>query len=104
MKKVVLLAAIVMATQAGFSQGLLKRLHFGLKGGANYSNFTHTSFDTEGLTGHHGGLIVNLKLTGNLSIQEEFLYSTQGARIKSGFSLSDPELKLSYMSVPIMLK
>lgn len=104
MKKVVLLVAIVITTQAGFSQGLLKRLHFGLKGGANYSNFTNASFDTEGLTGYHGGLIVNLKLTGSLSIQEEFLYSTQGAKIKSGISLTDPDLKLSYMSVPIMLK
>jgi hypothetical protein len=104
MKKVVLLAAIVMTAQAGFSQGLLKRLSFGIKAGANYSNFTNASFETEGLTGYHGGLIVNLRLTGKLSIQEEFLYSTQGAKVKSGFSVSDNDLKLSYMSVPILLK
>lgn len=104
MKKVVLLAAIVMTAQAGFSQGLLKRLSFGIKAGANYSNFTNASFETEGLTGYHGGLIVNLRLTGKLSIQEEFLYSTQGAKVKSGFSVTDNDLKLSYMSVPIMLK
>lgn len=104
MKKVVLLAVIVITIQAGFSQGLLKRLRFGIKGGANYSNFTNASFDTEGLIGYHVGLIVNLKLTGKLSIQEEFLFSTQGAKVKSGFTVSDPELKLSYMSVPILLK
>lgn len=104
MKKVVLLAVIVITTQATFSQSLLKRLRFGIKGGANYSNFTNTSFDTEGLLGYHGGLIVNLKLTGKLSIQEEFLFSTQGAKVKNGFTVKDNDLKLSYLSVPILLK
>jgi hypothetical protein len=104
MKKVILLVAIVMTAHAGFSQPLLKRIHVGLKAGANYSNFTDASFDTEGLTGFHGGLVVNFKLTQKWSIQEEFLYSTQGARVKSGFSLTDQDLKLSYMSIPILVK
>lgn len=104
MKKVFLLAAIIVTAQAGFSQGLLKRFHFGLKGGANYSNFTDASFDTEGLPGYHGGLIVNFQLTNSWSIQQEFLYSTQGAKIKSGFSFDDQDLKLSYFSVPILVK
>lgn len=104
MKKVILLAAILITAQAGFSQSIWKRFHVGIKGGANYSNFTNASFDTEGLTGYHGGLIVNFALTDKLSIQEEFLYSTQGAKVKSGFSLKDPDLKLSYLSVPLVLK
>lgn len=104
MKKVILLTAIVMTAYAGFGQRLLKRFHFGVKGGANYSNFTDASFDTEGLPGFHGGAIVNFELTNKLSIQEEFLYSTQGAKVKSGFSLADQDLKLSYLSVPILLK
>ncbi|MFT4154006.1 porin family protein [Parafilimonas sp.] len=104
MKKTILLAVIILTAHAGFGQSPWKRFHFGIKGGANYSDFTNAGFETEGLTGFHGGLIVNFDITDRLSIQEDFLYSTQGAKIKNGFSLKDQDLKLSYLSVPIVLK
>jgi len=104
MKKAILVAAITMTAHVVFSQSLLNRLHVGIKGGANYSNFKNANFETEGLAGYHGGLIVNFKLTDKWSIQEEFLYSTQGAKIKNGINLTDQNLKLSYLSVPLVIK
>lgn len=104
MKKVILLAMAVIIAQTAFSQGILNRLHLGLKAGANYSNFTNAGFDTEGLTGYHGGLIVNFSLTDKWSLQQEFLYSTQGAKVNNGFSFADQDLKLSYLSVPLLVK
>lgn len=107
MKKVLLMGLLFVSAQTSFGQslgGIWQRLSFGLKAGGNYSNFTGASFDTEGLPGFHGGLVVNFKLTDKWSVQEEFLYSTQGAKIKANFFGANNDLKLSYMSVPILAK
>ena len=105
MKKVFLAAAVLVMGQTAFAQqSVWSRFHFGLKAGVNSSNFEGASFDTEMLTGFHAGAIVNFSLTDKWSIQEEFLYSTQGAKVKNGFGLADKDLKLSYFSVPILLK
>jgi hypothetical protein len=107
MKKLFLTGLMLATTQVLFAQslgGVLQRFSFGVKAGGNYSNFTGASFDTEGLAGFHGGLIVNFKLTENCSIQEDFLYSTQGAKIKDNLFGTKEDLKLSYLSVPIVVK
>lgn len=75
-----------------------------MKAGGNYSNFTQADFSTDGLAGFHGGFIVNFNLNNNWSIQEEFLYSTQGAKVKSNFFGTSEDLKLSYIQVPIFVK
>jgi hypothetical protein len=105
MKKVFLAMAMLLVSHVVFGQeSFLSRFHFGLKAGINSSNFENANFDTDMLTGFHVGAIVNFALTDKWSIQEEFLYSTQGAKIKNGFALGDKELKLSYVSVPILVK
>lgn len=103
MKKV-FLAALLIAGQASFAQSLFSRLHFGLKAGVNSSNFENASFDTEMLTGFHAGAIINFSLTDKWSIQQELLYSEQGAKIKNLFNTNERDLKLSYFSVPILVK
>src|SRR6218665_2340860 len=107
MKKLFLAGLMLATTQILSAQslgGILQRLSFGVKAGGNYSNFTGANFDTEGLAGFHGGLIVNFKLTENWSIQEDFLYSTQGTKIKDNLFGTKEDLKLSYLSVPIVVK
>ena len=86
-----------------FMENIVNRLHFGVKAGANYSNFTNAGFNTEGLTGFHAGGIMAFEISDKFSIQEEFLFSTQGAKLKGGI-LDGQELKLSYITVPILLK
>ena len=108
MKKAIMVLLTVIVTQQGFSQGLFKgivsRLNFGIKAGGNYSNFTNTNFETKEIAGFHAGFLVNLRLTNHLSIQEDFLFSSQGAKLKDGSFTDKEDLKLSYVSIPIVLK
>lgn len=102
MKKL-LLICLVLVSAKGYSQSILNRLEFGIKAGTNYSNFTDANFPTDPLIGFHAGATVAFKFTKNFMVQEEFLFSTQGAKIKGG-TLGEQDLKLSYMSVPFLLK
>lgn len=101
--KRLLFICFVLVTTRGFSQGFLKRFEFGLKAGVNYSNFTNASFPTDPLIGFHAGGTVAFKITKNFLIQEEFLFSSQGAKTKGG-TLGEQDLKLYYISVPFLLK
>ncbi|BAV07547.1 Outer membrane protein beta-barrel domain-containing protein [Filimonas lacunae] len=102
MKKTLVIILTLFATK-GFSQGLFSRLEFGLKAGGNVSNFTNASFPTDPLYGFHAGFTMAFKITDRILIQEDILFSTQGAKIKGG-SLGDQDLKLNYISIPFLLK
>ena len=102
MKKLLVICFVLASTQS-FSQALFQRLSFGLKAGANYSNYTNANFNTEGMVGFHAGALVNFKLTNSLSIQEEFLFSTQGAKVKDNVFATE-NVKVSYINVPFLLK
>jgi len=97
------LLCIVLVSSSVFSQSIFDRLHFGVKAGGNYSDFSNANFDTEGLPGFHAGAIIAFDINEKWSVQEDFLFSTQGAKIKDGIS-DGKDLKLSYVSVPIVLK
>ncbi|PTS91523.1 PorT family protein [Pedobacter sp. HMWF019] len=86
-----------------FTQKIFKKLDFGITAGGNYSNFTNANFATDPLPGFHAGLTVAYNITDNFLISEEFLYSLQGAKVKSG-PFTGQDIKLSYASVPILLK
>jgi len=106
MKKLLLMCLVLIATKGisqSFMSGIAKKLEFGLKAGVNASNFTNASFPTDPLIGFHGGATLAFKITNNFLIQEDFLFSMQGAKIKGG-SLDVQDLKLYYVSIPILLK
>ncbi|HEK22039.1 MAG: PorT family protein [Mucilaginibacter sp.] len=86
-----------------FGQKLMSKLEFGIKAGGNYSYFNGANFSTDPLPGFNAGLTVAYKITDNFMVQEEFLYSLQGAKVKTGI-LGSQEVKLSYASVPILFK
>jgi hypothetical protein len=86
-----------------FAQKLMQKLEFGITAGGNYSNFTGANFPTDPLPGFHAGFTVAYKFTDNFMVQEEFLYSLQGAKVKGG-TLGTQDIKLSYGSVPILFK
>ena len=102
MKKLLFICFVLASTQS-FSQGIFKRLTFGLKAGGNYSNYTNADFATEGIVGFHAGGLVNFRFTDNLSIQEEFLFSSQGAKMKNDLFGKD-NVNVYYMTVPFLLK
>src|SRR6185369_6659505 len=85
MKKLLFMSLILTSTHCfsqGMVKGLLGRLTFGLKAGANYSNYMNADFATDGIVGFHAGALVNFRLSNSWSVQEEFLFSTQGAKMK----------------------
>ena len=106
MKKLVIVC-LAFAYSNAFSQnfitGIVDRLSFGVKAGANYSNFYNATFHTDALTGFHAGAVVNFKMSNHFSIEEDFLFSTQGAKTKEN-PFGQQTLKMYYLAVPIMLK
>ena len=106
MRPLLLLCFVFASTQSfsqSFTQSIFQRLSFGLKAGGNYSNYANADFKTESIAGFHAGAIVNFRLFKGLSIQEEFLFSTQGAKVKDNL-FGKENVKVSYINVPFLLK
>lgn len=106
MKKLVFLLALLTSVNClaqTKTKSIMSRIQVGVTAGGNYSDFMNADFDTEGLPGFHAGLILGFKINDKFSIQEEILFSQQGAKLKAGF-LGQQDLKLYYTSLPILLK
>lgn len=102
MKKLLIIPLIVLSSTL-FAQ----KFQFGLKGGLNVSNFTRTSFnnvDNKAIVGLHGGALLSLLLGDHFAIQPEALISTQGAKLASDVGFDDGNYKLTYLTIPVMLK
>lgn len=86
------------------------RLHaqeftLGLKGGANFSNFTGGNFNQVSKStyvGFMGGAYLGFLIGDHFSIQPEALFSSQGARIDAGLGKQD--YKVNYITVPVLAK
>ncbi|WP_259067714.1 porin family protein [Mucilaginibacter sp. X4EP1] len=117
MKKLIL-AALLLVSIKGFSQTtttapstgnqgffsqLASRLEFGITAGANGGNFDKFNLPTDPLIGFNAGVTVAYKFTDHFMVEEDFLYSQQGAKVKGGI-LGDQDIKLSYAQVPILFK
>jgi hypothetical protein len=103
MKKLLILPLIVI------SSGLFaQNFQFGLKAGANISNFTNTSFsnfDNKAAVGFHGGAFLSLLLGNHFAIQPEAMISTQGAKFENADDVAqNGNYRLTYLAVPVMLK
>ncbi len=98
MKKVLILAAVIATGFAVQAQGI----HFGIKGGANFSNF-NGDLDTDGITSFHAGGVLELNVVPTFSVQAEGLFSSQGAEYKDELGAVQ-DIDLSYISVPVMAK
>jgi opacity protein-like surface antigen len=91
MKKIVLTVAAVMAF--GFAaQAQEEEIKFGIKAGANFSNFD--SDDSDGKTGFYVGALADLPVSGNFHVQGELLYSSEGA----------DDANLDYLRIPVLAK
>jgi len=100
MKKLILCAVIMIA---GITNSNAQFVKFGLKGGANFSNFNGGTdgIDYKNKTGFHAGAVVELKVLENFSIQPEAMFSSQGAA--SDVNGVD-DFNLDYISVPVLAK
>lgn len=98
-----MLCGVVMAQE--------KKFKFGAKAGLNISSLTfdESELNSSSKTGFTAGLMAEISLAKNFSIQPEILYSQQGMKI----SYSDAEvenshykstIELNYLNIPVMLK
>ncbi|MXN89930.1 outer membrane beta-barrel protein [Flavobacterium sp. Sd200] len=102
MKKILLIAAMFAGSFAMQAQGI----DFGIKAGANFSNF-NGDIDSDGITNFHAGAALELNLIPTFSIQAEGLFSTQGGKAVyevDGAGGVAQDFKLDYISVPVMAK
>ena len=107
MKKLLLLLAAFTATATVASA----QLSYGVKGGLNISDISHsknfTSFDKKMTTGIFVGAYVEYQFNDFLAIQPELLYSRQGVSSKDK-STEDitrkAGIRLNYLNLPILVK
>lgn len=79
-------------------------LKFGVKAGLNYATLDGSdakNLDVKEFTSFHFGAVLEFKLLGNLALQPELLYSSQGAKINNQ-ALND--IKYDYFTVPVLAK
>jgi hypothetical protein len=98
MKKLLFAIALFFSVQTAFAQSF----SIGPKAGLNISNYTGGDIESDALVGYHLGGIINYGFGKVFSIQPEVLFSTQGAKVNRAGNTSD--FKISYFTVPVMLK
>jgi len=100
MKKIIF-SAIVLSflSVEAFSQA---QFAVGLKAGINVAKLNTDDVATSSITAFHGGAFALIKVT-KIGIQPEFLFSQQGSTLDD-VSFNNEDLKLSYISIPVMLK
>ncbi|MBK0371187.1 porin family protein [Flavobacterium agrisoli] len=101
MKKIIL---GVLLTVASMTQMQAQLLQIGVKGGVNFANLTGSDIQTDGITSFHAGLVSEIKLLENFSVQPELLYSTQGAKLTSDVLNTEFKNELGYISIPVLAK
>lgn len=88
-----------------------EKVKLGVKAGLNIASLTfdESELNSSGKTGFTAGVMVEIPMAKNFSLQPELLYSQQGTKV----SFSDPDvtnsnykstIKLNYLNIPVMLK
>ena len=102
MKKFIFAIAALCAGFGMQAQGL----NFGLKAGANFSNFSG-DINSDGITSFHAGGVLEINLVPTFSVQAEALFSSQGGEAlyeEEGAVGVARDINLDYISVPVMAK
>jgi len=102
MKKLLLSTVLVFVALFGYSQA---KVELGLKGGLNLAsvNTKDPLASYSSLTSYHAGLYALIK-AGNIGIQPEILYSTQGTQVSFQSVSGDFKQQFTYLNIPVMLK
>lgn len=70
--------------------------HLGIKGGANLTKVNGPGFQNDYVLNYHLGGYLELGLSGNFSIQPEFIFQSIGS------THSGNKIKLNYLSIPLL--
>lgn len=94
MKKLLLTAAVILGCCT-----LSNAQAYGIKAGVNFASFRgDDSKDFNVLIGWQAGGVAELEIFDHLSLQAEFLYSSQGAKTK------EDNYELNYLTLPVVAK
>lgn len=104
MKTIIIACALLLATTMSFAQGL----HFGIKGGANFSIMNYDPHSNAFQPGFNAGAILDIGLH-DWSIQPGIFYTTKGEEINDLNILingnpagsTTQHTKLNYIQVPV---
>lgn len=94
--------AITIMFAAISSFAMAQSFSFGPKAGLNISNYTGGNIESDARVGYHLGGLLNFGIGNHFSIQPEVLFSTIGAKVDRSGNKDD--FKISYVTVPVMLK
>lgn len=104
MNKIFLLSIIAVLSISAQAQD---DISFGVKGGVNFASLTgDDADDLDGRTSFHIGVLVEIPISDEFSIQPELLYSQQGSQVTDSFDgiTIDNRLNLDYINLPIVGK
>lgn len=107
MKKILLMAAVLLSSVGAFAQHEVGAFTLQPKVGMNIANMTDFSNpDSKTLIGFTGGVEAEYQAADIFSISAGVLYSKQGCTFDDftvqGVGLKDPTVSLDYINVPIM--
>jgi hypothetical protein len=104
MKKIVLFLGILFCVQTNAQSSKREEgIVLGVKGGLNMSNFMGDVEDQGMRTSIHLGLLAEIIVSDNFSVQPELLYSGQGSTY-TGSAPGFARTKLDYLTVPVLGK
>ena len=104
MKKIVLFLGILFCVQTNAQSSKREEgIVIGIKGGLNMSNFMGDVEDQGMRTSIHLGLLAEIIVSDNFSVQPELLYSGQGSTY-TGSAPGFARTKLDYLTVPVLGK
>ena len=95
--------AILSFLALWFQLDLTYAQQLGLKGGLNLSTIRANAdtLDYKYKPGYHIGITVNIRASGNINVQLELVYSTQGAWTQQNRDLS---LRYNYLNLPLVFQ
>jgi opacity protein-like surface antigen len=82
-------------------------LRFGVKAGANFSDFSGSDakdLSADMKVGFHIGALIEFKLFENFSLQPEVMYSSKGAKLDNVGEIDFDDVDLNYITVPVLAK
>ena len=101
MKRNIILLTFLISSLVTFSQ---KKLTYGVKAGVHLTGFHTDNGTTSDLTGINLGGVVKLNLNKTFGLQGELNFNSKGGIYRLALSPNSPEISLSYINVPVLLK
>ena len=101
MKKMILMAAIMLSSVSAFAQNEVGQITLQPKAGINFANLTGDG--TKGKVGFVGGLEAEYGIAENFGLTLGAMYSMEGARLETVNDVKD-RINLTYLNVPVLLQ